>query len=275
MRRTTDSARTPSFHVYGGNAAENYERYFVPAIGAPLAENLVRQAGLRQGERVLDVACGTGVVARLAAPLVRPSGSVIGVDLNPGMVAVAQSVEPDSIDWREGPADSLPIDDDSVDVAFCQMGLQFFADKTAALTEACRTLRPGGRLLLNVPGPTPDLFVAMEEALAANVSAEVSRFVGVVFSLHDAAVVADMLVQAGFDDVHSDARTERLTLPDPASFFWQYVHSTPLSAAVAGLDDAAKADLEDDVVRRWANYRDGGGLVLELGVTTGRGVRAK
>ena len=71
---------------YGGSATENYERYFVPAIGGPLAEQLVAAAALRPGERVLDVACGTGVVARLAADRVDPAGSVAGADVNTGML---------------------------------------------------------------------------------------------------------------------------------------------------------------------------------------------
>lgn len=72
--------------AYGGSAPENYERYFVPAIGRPLAEQLVAAAALRAGERVLDVACGTGVVARLAAGRVGPAGSVAGADVNAGML---------------------------------------------------------------------------------------------------------------------------------------------------------------------------------------------
>jgi predicted RNA methylase len=76
---------------YGGSAPENYERYFVPAIGAPLANDLIGIAALRPGERVLDVACGTGVVARLASQAVGSAGTVAGLDINPGMLAVARS----------------------------------------------------------------------------------------------------------------------------------------------------------------------------------------
>ncbi|HUG37602.1 MAG TPA: methyltransferase domain-containing protein, partial [Candidatus Limnocylindrales bacterium] len=75
--------------TFGTNPAENYERFFVPAIGRPLAVDLVREADLRPGERVLDAACGTGVVARLAAAEVGPDGEVAGLDVNPGMLAVA------------------------------------------------------------------------------------------------------------------------------------------------------------------------------------------
>src|SRR6185503_2261928 len=104
---------SPSFEKYGGTAPENYERYFVPAIAAPLAEELVRAAGLRAGERAIDVACGTGVVARLAAARVGDMGAVAGVDINPGMLAVARTVTPPevAIDWHEASADTLPFAD--------------------------------------------------------------------------------------------------------------------------------------------------------------------
>ena len=107
------------------NPAVNYERYSVPAIGAPLAEDLVRAAALRPGQRVLDVACGTGVVARLAAQQVEVDGTVAGLDINPGMVAVARSeTAPEMpVEWHEASADSMPFPDESVDVVLCQMGL--------------------------------------------------------------------------------------------------------------------------------------------------------
>lgn len=87
-------AQQISFETYRGNAAENYERYFVPSIGGPLAAELVDLAGLREGERVVDIACGTGVVTRLAAERVGADGAVVGVDINPGMLAVARAAAP-------------------------------------------------------------------------------------------------------------------------------------------------------------------------------------
>jgi ubiquinone/menaquinone biosynthesis C-methylase UbiE len=115
---------------YSANVAENYERFFVPAIGAPVAADLIECAELRPGERVLDVACGTGVVARLAAERVGGTGAVAGLDLNPGMLAVARSVTPSDmvIDWHEASAEAMPLSDESFDVVLCQLGLQFVPD---------------------------------------------------------------------------------------------------------------------------------------------------
>jgi ubiquinone/menaquinone biosynthesis C-methylase UbiE len=131
--------------IYLGNAAEKYEHYFVPAIAAPLAADLVARAALRPGERVVDIACGTGVVTRLAAQRVGVAETVAGVDVNAGMLAVGRAAAPAgmAIDWYEASAEDLPLPDEAFDVALCQLALQFFADKPAALREMRRVLTPG------------------------------------------------------------------------------------------------------------------------------------
>jgi ubiquinone/menaquinone biosynthesis C-methylase UbiE len=139
-----------------GNAAEIYERDLVPAIFASWAPLVVDLAAPQPGERVLDVACGTGVVARLAAQQVGSNGQVVGLDLNPGMLAVAAAVTPPasptraSITWREANVIALPLAGTTFDIVYCQLGLQFFADRPAALHEMYRVLAPGGRLALMV-----------------------------------------------------------------------------------------------------------------------------
>jgi ubiquinone/menaquinone biosynthesis C-methylase UbiE len=145
------------YETYGGSAPGNYERYFVPVIGAPLATDLIDIAGLRPGERVLDVACGTGIVARLAAERVGSTGTVTALDINPAMLAVARSVASPgmSIEWYESSAEAMPLPDEAFDVVLCQLGLQFFPDRLAALREMQRVLAPGGRLVICVVGPKP------------------------------------------------------------------------------------------------------------------------
>jgi SAM-dependent methyltransferase len=139
-----------------GNAAETYQQALVPAVFAPWAPLVVALADPRPGEHVLDVACGTGVVARLAARQVGPTGNVTGLDLNPGMLAVAASLtasDPSTcapITWREASATDMPLPDGAFDVVYCQLGLQFFPDRPAALREMHRVLGAGGRLGLMV-----------------------------------------------------------------------------------------------------------------------------
>jgi ubiquinone/menaquinone biosynthesis C-methylase UbiE len=252
--------------AYGGAPPANYERFFVPAIGEPLAADLIRRAALRPGERVLDVACGTGVVARLASQQVGPTGTVVGVDANPGMLAVAGSATAPGMDieWHEASAEAMPLPDASFDVVLCQMGLQFVPDKHAALHEMRRVLVHGGRLILNVPGPTPRLFTLMGEALARHIGAEAAGFVNHVFSLHDTAEIENLLSGAGFHDVSVRADTKPLGLPAPEEFLWQYVYSTPLAGAVAQVDDERRGSLERDVVAKWQEFVKDGVLMLQV-----------
>ena len=117
-------------------AAELYERCPARYILGPWAPLLVDVANLAQSERVLDVACGTGVVARIAAKRVGPTGRVVGIDLNPGMIAVAQSLAAPvgtRIEWIERSALDLRLEDASFDAVLCQQGLQFFPNKLVAL----------------------------------------------------------------------------------------------------------------------------------------------
>ena len=260
--------------AYGGNPPANYERFFVPAIGAPLAADLIRLAALRPGERVLDVACGTGVVARLASQQVGAAGTVAGLDVNPGMLAVARSATPPGmpIEWHEASAEAMPLPDASFDVVLCQMGLQFMPDKHAALREMRRVLVRDGRLSLSVPGPTPRLFTVMGEALARHIGAEAVGFVNHVFSLHDTAEIQNLVGGAGFHDVSVQSATKPLRLPAPEEFLWQYVHSTPLAGAVAQVDDDRRGSLERDVVAQWQEFVNDRALVLQVRIvaTTAR-----
>jgi ubiquinone/menaquinone biosynthesis C-methylase UbiE len=252
--------------AYSGNPPANYERFFVPAIGAPLATDLLRLAALRPGERVLDVACGTGVVARLASQQVGDTGAVAGLDVNAGMLAVARSATRPGmqIEWHEASAEAMPLPDASFDVVLCQMGLQFVPDKHAALREIWRVLVRGGRLILNVPGPTPRLFTIMGEALARHIGAEAAGFVNHVFSFHDTAEIQNLVSGAGFRDVSVQSDTKPLRLPAPEEFLWQYVHSTPLAGVVARVDDERRGSLERDVVAQWQDFVKDRALVLQV-----------
>jgi ubiquinone/menaquinone biosynthesis C-methylase UbiE len=256
----SSSTTTVSFKQYSGNAAENYERYFVPTIGMAFATAVLDAAALHRGERVLDIACGTGVVTRLAADRVGPDGAVAGLDINPAMLAVARSLPTSgaAIEWYEGNAESLPLAEGSFDVVLSSLGLQFVPDKASALREMRRVLAPDGRLAVATVGPTSPLFAILERALARHVNSEAAGFMRVVFSLYEPEELEKLTGDAGFRDVKVRSKGLTVTLPRPAEFLWQYVHSTPLAAAVAQIDDAGRAALERDVVAGWQPFvRDG------------------
>ncbi len=129
--------------------AEIYDALFVPALFQQWGDRVAGEAGIGPGQRVLDVACGTGVLACAAAERAGPEGRVVGLDPNAGMLAVARP-KSDRIEWREGRAESLPYPDDSFDAVVSQFGLMFFEDRAAALGEMMRVLRPGGRMTVAV-----------------------------------------------------------------------------------------------------------------------------
>jgi SAM-dependent methyltransferase len=130
------------------DAARAYEALFIPALLGQWAPTVANAANLRPGQQVLDVACGTGVLAREVGPRVAPAGRVTGLDPNPGMLAVARELEP-AVDWRQGTGESLPFADSSFDAVVSQFGLMFM-DVDQALREMLRVLRPGGALVIAV-----------------------------------------------------------------------------------------------------------------------------
>src|SRR5262245_46335583 len=131
------------------DAANAYEALFVPALFGQWAPIVADAAQIQTGQRALDVACGTGVLARELITRTGPGGSVAGIDPSPGMVAVAERLAP-AVEWREGVAESLPFPDQYFDAVVSQFGLMFFTDRRQALREMLRVLAPGGRLAVAV-----------------------------------------------------------------------------------------------------------------------------
>ena len=260
MTSTPITAWTPS---YGDNAAENYQKYFVPVIGGPFALDLVNEAGLRAGEGVLDVACGTGTIARLVAERVGPTGSVSALDVNAGMLSVARSL-PSAIPikWYETAAESVPLPDRSFDVTFSGLGLQFFADKAAALREMHRVLRPGGRVYISTPRPNA-FFDLFDRAIARHVSEDASAFVHAVFSLNDPREMEALLADAGFSAITTRTQRRDIQLPPARDFMWQYIYCTPLMAVLPQSGTPQTEALERDVVAAWQPWASGEGLRCE------------
>jgi len=186
-------------------AAENYEKNVVTYTTAPFAGILLEHAAPQPGEHVVDIACGTGVVARLAAPLVRESGVVVGVDVNPAMIAVARSLPAPigaAIDWKEGNALSLPLPDNCFDLALCQFGLQFIPDRPGALGEMYRVLKPGGRVAISVMGSVEKNPVQnfIWGTIARHLETPLDNL-NPAFSLGDIGLLSSLLEGSGFSDV--------------------------------------------------------------------------
>ncbi len=261
----------------GGNAAELYERCHVPTIVGPWAADLLVVAPPGPGDRVLDVACGTGVVARLAAQHVGPSGKVIGLDLNAGMIEVARSLPPvpgAPVEWREGSALALPFPDASFDLALCQQGLQFFPDRPAALREMRRVLAPGGRLALSVWRAIQHnpFQVAVAEALVRRVGPAAAAPLQAGFSLGSAEELHALIADAGFRAVAIRPATKMLRVGSPEEFIRGWLMGSPMAEAVAQMDNGARAALFRDVITALAPYARDGVLAfpMEAHVALGR-----
>ena len=245
---------TVSYRHYSGTAAQNYQRHFVPAIAEPVSVPLLAAAALRPGERVLDVGCGTGLIARLAAERVGPAGAVTAIDLSPDMIEVARATPAPAappIEWHAGDAVSLPFPDGAYDVVLCQMALMFMENRAAAVAEMRRVLKPGGRVVVSTPGPMQPVFAALERAIVEHIGADLGMFVRAVFSMHDPDTVAALLREAGLQKVTGSVSRVRLRLPSPSDFLWQYISVTPLAPLVAQAPETAQQAMEHQVVDAW------------------------
>jgi ubiquinone/menaquinone biosynthesis C-methylase UbiE len=233
-------------------AVDAYERYYVPAMFLPWAKILLHHAAVRSGERVLDVACGTGIVAREVAPLVGSSGRVAGVDVSAAMLAVARSLPAPSgatITWHEGNAMALPFPDASFNVALCQHGLPFFSDRAGAVREMRRTLLPQGRAVAIVLQGLERhvVFRALLESVARQLSIPVAEVAG-PFALSDADELRSHYVKAGFHDVDVRRVSTSVRFPEAEQFVTLAVASSAaVIPAFAELQAEAKASLLEAV----------------------------
>ena len=220
------------------NSAQAYERYLVPPIMAPFADDLVE--GIAPGTRVLDVACGTGIVARRAAAR---GASVVGADLNEQMLGVARSLE-GAVEWIAADAADLPLADGSCDVVLCQQGMQFMPDPAAALTEMRRVLAPGGRLTVSVWRPCEAY-----EVLARLLDPENAAIMRSPFARGD-----DVCRLVGG---HVRIEIKAVRFPSAAEMLRQEVACSPMSLTV---DEA----LEEAFAEAMRDHADDDGVVFPI-----------
>jgi ubiquinone/menaquinone biosynthesis C-methylase UbiE len=197
------------------NFAEMYERHLVGPIFRPWAAALLERIALPVDGRVLDVACGTGIVARLARERLGAGAVIVGVDKSPLMLATAREIDP-GIEWREGDALALPVPEgEQFDVALCHQGVQFFPDRLAGVREMRRVLAEGGHVGIGVWRPLD------ENGVFATLGRIAERFVGPIHDMRhsfgDADSLRQLLIDAGFEHVRVEAVSMRASFrTDPA-----------------------------------------------------------
>ena len=256
-----------------GDSAAAYEQFLVPAIFEPFARALVARAALVPGERVLDVACGTGVVARHAAPRVGERGRVVGVDINQGMLAVAAVAAP-GVEWRQGDAAALPFADGEFDVVLCEQALMFFDDREAALRELRRVLVGGGRVALSVWRSLAHNWVydAFATALDRHAGPAAGAMMRSPFPDWSAEELRGALTSAGFRDVRIGLEVGSEQWPSAAEMLRREAASSPLAGPIGALARDAREALIDDLARALHDYTDDERVVfpVETYVATGR-----
>lgn len=226
-----------------GTAPELYERYLVPAITSKWAEDLVDRAEPKPGEKVLDIACGTGIVARTASRRMR-RGQVTGLDLNQGMLAVARtaSIEGAPIEWIEGSALDLPFEGATFDLVLCQLGVQFFPDQGRAIREMRRVLSAEGRAAISVYSPierTPGAH-AFVQALDRVLGPDASRIKRGEHSFKAPEELGGLLSGAGFADVEVQVVVQQIAFPSVLDYVSFQLLATPMAALLKDRDLAGR-----------------------------------
>ncbi|WP_353987160.1 class I SAM-dependent methyltransferase [Ruicaihuangia caeni] len=241
------------------DSAVQSERYSVPAIFGPFADALLERASISPGDRVLDIGCGTGAATRPIARLAGESGQVVGVDVNQASLEVAASVSPTDgamIEWVEADAEHLPFDDGSFDVVVMAQTLQFLPDRAAALREARRVLRSGGRLVASFWASTHSnpYFEALTSALLRLIDDTTARGVASVFALAKPEPAVESAEEAGFSSIRLEQVTLRLDLTPVAQFLPQHMAGTPMARGWSAASDSARAHVVEQVTEAIARF---------------------
>jgi ubiquinone/menaquinone biosynthesis C-methylase UbiE len=239
--------------------AEVYEARFVPAFFAQWATRLLEVAEVTVGQRVLDVACGTGILARTAAERVGPAGSVVGVDLSDAMLTVARRVRPD-LDWRQGDAAALPCGDGEFDVVASQMALMFFPDPDAAVREMRRAARPDGTVAVLVPAtlaanPAYELFV---DVVTRHAGPDARNLVTTYFALGDRDALAGLIGGAGLRVIRAEPTVGQMGFGSIDELVTVEIDSTPLGER---LDPSARERILADCRPLFAPWQGADGTL--------------
>jgi ubiquinone/menaquinone biosynthesis C-methylase UbiE len=248
-----------------GNAPQLYERETVHTLGRPLAELMLARVALHPGDRILDAACGTGIVTRVAVQRHGDLGHAVGVDLNAGMLDVARANSPATrvpIDWRQADVCALPFPEASFEVVLCQQGLQFVPDPLVALREMRRVLVPGGRLAFTVFSEIPVYYEALADALARYVSADAATSCLSRYTLREATTLQQLVEDAGFGAIEMHVLEVMRRIPASPTSVVEAMARAPYARDVAAVEEAVRQAIGREVSAALHAYRDGDAVVI-------------
>ena len=262
------SAPTMDWTKQGGPGPAAYQGFLVPSLFTPFAEQLVDEAArVAPGEAVVDVACGTGCVTRIAAARAGAEGAVTGVDIAPPMLEVARAQgAPDGaapITYVEGSAEALPVAAGTADVVTCHHGLQFFPDRVGALREMRRVLRPGGRVAVGcwTDLPANPTFTVLVDVLVRHLGEEKGGMMRAPFGLSDADEMRRLLDAAGFSDVATEVVERPTVYPAFDDLATRALSAGPLWPLFAEAPSEIREAIDEEVRRGLAHLRTDEGHV--------------
>jgi SAM-dependent methyltransferase len=247
-----------------GNAPQLFERDNAQTLGSPLAAQVFDHIELYAGDRVLDAACGTGIVTRVAAQRFPHVGKFVGIDRNTGMLDVARANTPTNVtvEWQQADVSALPFPDGSFEAVLCQNGIQFVLDKSLALREFRRVLVAGGRLSFTVWSEVTAYATALSEALERHISAEAAASNDAPFRLRDAKAIVDLVAGAGFHEITIQELVVIRPMPASAQGIVSDTARTAFAHDVATASEAARQALGHEVIAALQAYRDGDILAI-------------
>ena len=246
-------------------ACARYESCSVRHLLSPWAGELLERVEPLRDARVLDLACGTGLMARLASPLVGAGGAITGIDGLESMLSVARRLPAPPgarIEWLHGDAARLPAAGAMFDIVLCHEALQFFPDRGAALREVRRVLKPGGRLAFGMWNciERQPYFEALAIATERHLGKEAGDFQRAACALCDPQEIAALFARAGFASALVQRLRKEVHLPPAAEFPAEHLASTSLAAPFAGLEPGRRAALLAEIEQSLAPYRDASGI---------------
>ena len=242
--------------AFVGSIPANYHRYLGPLFFHGYAEDLAARVPPTPAMRVLEIACGTGIVTRRLVERIGPGGRVVATDLNQAMIDQARTHVPSDapVEWQTADATRLPFPDRSFGAVVCQFGLMFFPDKAAAIRETLRVLEPGGLYLFSVWDSLEHNHVARitHETVAAFFPDDPPKFYTVPMSLHDPAPIRAWLSAAGFEGVAHETVSQTTTSPSAAEATVGLIEGNPIVGEIMARRPAALAEIEAAVARSLA-----------------------
>ena len=248
---------------------EAFEKYVVPAFGGVWAQDMVKRAALRKGDRILDVACGTGIVARYAYESLGDAVHITGVDVNDVALGNAREISARNaapIEWKQADVSMLPFSNDTFDVLLCQQGLQYFPDRSRALQESNRVLANDGRIVFSVWRPiefSPFYFV-LHQALEKYISREAASILASAYTLSDPVQLKALFEGAGFKRITIRIVIRQMRYSPLEEFVLGSFFASPFANDMVALEEMAREEMLLAIRKSIANYMDDDGLAAPM-----------